>query len=176
LYPRCFPSHPVPSCNLYAYSKGTNVVFGLQLYFLFITFNLLGAYNMSQFMCPNCGVSIGTETYSVHSYLSLPPNILNSNNAMDLSGHMRSQYSKTIAGIETNLSKLDDEMSQLQMVMGQLAVEHQSLERSLEEHRSIVVLIRRIPLELLSGIFIFCGFRFQLQLQMLRRDSGTNTT
>jgi hypothetical protein len=42
------------------------------------------------------------------------------------------------------------------MVMGQLAAERQSLERSLEEHRSIVALIRRIPLELLSGIFIFC--------------------
>ena len=79
---------------------------------------------MSQFMCPNCGVSTGTGTYSVHSYPPLSLNILNSNNAMDLSGHMRSQYSKTIVGIETDLLKLDNEMSRLQMVMGQLAAEH----------------------------------------------------
>jgi len=117
---------------------------------------------MFQFMCPNCGVSTGTGTY-IHSYLPLSLNILNSNNTMDLSGHMRSQYSRTIAGIETDLSKLDDEMSRLQTVMGQLAAEHQTLERSLEEHRSIVAPIRRIPLEVLSGIFIFCA------------DSGSNS-
>jgi hypothetical protein len=112
---------------------------------------------MSQFMCPNCGVSVGTETYVAYSYPSLPPNTLDSNNAMDLTGHMRSQYSKTMADIETDISKLDDEMSQLQTVMGRLAAERQSLERSLEEHRSIVAPIRRIPLEVLSGIFIFCA-------------------
>jgi len=56
---------------------------------------------------------------------------------------MRSQYSKTIADIETDISKLDDEMSRLQTVMGQLAAERQSLERSLEEHHSIVAPIRR---------------------------------
>ena len=109
---------------------------------------------MSQFMCPNCGV---TGTYGAHSYPSLPPNTLNSNNAMDLSGHMRSQYLKTIAGIETDISKLDDEMSRLQMVMDQLTAERQSLEGSLEEHRSIVAPIQRIPLEVLSEIFIFCA-------------------
>lgn len=112
---------------------------------------------MSQSMCPNCGVSIGTGTSSAHSYPSLPPNTLDSNNAMALSGHMRSQYSKTIADIVTDISKLDDEMSRLQMVMGQLAAERQSLERSLEEHRSIVAPIRRIPLDVLSEIFIFCA-------------------
>ena len=125
--------------------------------FLFITCNFPGAYNISQFTCPNCGVSIGTGTYIAHSYPSLPPNILDSNNAMALSGRVGSQYSKTIADIETDLSKLDDEMSRLQMVMGQLAAERQSLGRSLEEHRSIVPPIRRIPLEVLSGIFIFCA-------------------
>jgi hypothetical protein len=76
---------------------------------------------------------------------------------MDLSSHSRSQYSKNIAGIESNISKLDDEMSRLQTVMGQLVDERQRLERSLEEHRSVVAPIRRIPLELLSEIFIFCA-------------------
>ncbi|KIM77164.1 hypothetical protein PILCRDRAFT_77007, partial [Piloderma croceum F 1598] len=70
---------------------------------------------------------------------------------------MRSQYSKTIADIETDILKLDDEMSRLQMVMGQLAAERQSLERSLEEHRSIVAPIRRIPPDVLSEIFTFCA-------------------
>jgi hypothetical protein len=112
---------------------------------------------MSQFMCPNCGVSIGMGTNSAQSYPSVPPNTLNSNNAMELSNHTRSQYSKTTAGIETDISKLDDEMSRLQVVMGQLAAERQSLERSLEEHRSIVAPIRRIPLDVLSEIFVFCA-------------------
>jgi hypothetical protein len=112
---------------------------------------------MSQFMCPNCGVSFGTGTYGAHSYPPLLPNTLDSNNAMELSGHMRSQYSKTIVGIEIDISKLDEEMSRLQMIMGQLAAERQSLERSLEEHRSIVALIRRIPLDVLLEIFIFCA-------------------
>jgi hypothetical protein len=83
---------------------------------------------MSQFMCRNCGVSIGMGTNSAQSYPSVPPNTLNSNNAMELSNHMRSQYSKTTAGIETDISKLDD-VSRLQVVMGQLVAEHQSLER-----------------------------------------------
>jgi hypothetical protein len=38
-----------------------------------------------------------------------------------------------------------------------MAVKPQSLERALEEHRSILAPIRRIPLEVLSGIFIFCA-------------------
>ena len=110
---------------------------------------------MSQFMCPNCGVeSIGV---GAHSYPPLPPNILNSNNALDLSSHMRSQYSKTIADIEADISKLDDEMSRLQMVMDQLAAERQSLKKSLEEHRSIAAPIRKIPPEVLSVIFTFCA-------------------
>ena len=122
---------------------------------------------MSQFMCPNCGVSIGVGTNGAHSYPSLPPNSLDSNNAIDLSGQMRSQYSKTIASIETDISKLDDEMSRLQMVMDQLAAEHQSLEKSLEQHRAVMAPIRRIPLEVLSGIFIFCA-------DSSSSDSGSN--
>jgi len=74
-----------------------------------------------------------------------------------LSGHMRSQYSKTIADIETDISKLDDEMSRLQTVMGQLAAERQEFRKILGEHHSIVAPIRRIPLEVLSGIFHFLG-------------------
>jgi hypothetical protein len=112
---------------------------------------------MSQVMCPNCGVSVGMGTYGEHSYPSLSPNTLNSNNAIESSSHMRSQYSKTIAGIETGISKLDDEMYRLQMVMVQLAGERQSLERSLEEYRSMVAPIRRIPLDVLSEIFFFCA-------------------
>jgi hypothetical protein len=112
---------------------------------------------MSQSICPHCGVFIGMGTSGACSYPSLPPNTLDSNNAMDLTGHARLRYSKTIADIETDISKLDDEMSRLQMVMDQLAAERQSLEKSLEEHRSIVAPIRRIPLEVLSEIFMFCA-------------------
>ena len=111
---------------------------------------------MSPFMCPNCGVSIGTRTYSARSYAALPPNTLNSNNGMKLSSRMQSQYLKAIASIETDISKLDEEMSRMQMIMEQLAAERQSLEKSLEERRSIVAPIRRIPLDVLSEIFIFC--------------------
>src|ERR1700683_1977506 len=128
-----------------------------QLRSLFITCNLLGAYTMSPIMCPNCSVSIGMETYGPHSYPPLPANALNSNNGMELSSHMRSQYSKTIAGIETDISQLDEEMSRLQTIVSRLATERQRLERSLEEHRSIAAPIGRIPLDVLSEIFIFCA-------------------
>jgi len=112
---------------------------------------------MSQSICPHCGVFIEMGTSGARSYPSLPPNTLDSNNAMDLNSQARSQYSKTIADIETDISNLDDEMSRLQMVMGQLAAERQSLETSLAEHRAIVAPIRSIPLEVLSEIFIFCA-------------------
>jgi hypothetical protein len=82
--------------------------------------------------------------------------MLDSNNTLD-SGHTRSQFSKTISDIEIDISKLDDEMSRLQLFMSQLAARRQSLEGSLKEHRSVVAPIRRIPLEVLSEIFLFCA-------------------
>jgi hypothetical protein len=47
-------------------------------------------------------------------------------------------------------------MSRLQMTMDRSATEQQKLEVSLNEHRSIVAPIRRIPSEMLCEIFLYC--------------------
>ena len=98
-----------------------------------------------------CGV-LAKNTYNV--YPSPPSNMLNSNAIF--SAAETSQFSKTISDIEADLSRLDDEMSQLQMAMDHLATERRKLEMSLDEHRSLVAPIRRIPPEILCEMFMHC--------------------
>jgi hypothetical protein len=80
--------------------------------------------------------------------------MLNSNTVF--SAAQTPRFSKTITDIEAGLSRLDDEMSQLRMAMDHLATERQKLEMSLDEYRSLVAPIRRIPPEMLCEMFMHC--------------------
>ena len=65
-------------------------------------------------------------------------------------------YSKVVVEMEVETMRLDDEMCRLRQVMDSLARERQNLAQSLDEHRSLVAPIRRIPQEMLSEIFSHC--------------------
>lgn len=66
------------------------------------------------------------------------------------------EFSKTIADVETNMGRLDEEISRLQKAMYHLQNERQKLEASLDEYRSLAAPIRTIPPEILSEIFSHC--------------------
>jgi hypothetical protein len=58
--------------------------------------------------------------------------------------------------VETNMARLDEEISRLQKAMDYLQNERQKLEASLDEYRSLAGPIRTIPPEILSEIFSHC--------------------
>ena len=70
-----------------------------------------------------------------------------------------SQFSNVITDIEADL---DDEMSRLQMAMDCLATEHQKLEVSLNEHRSIVTDTQDSARDAMRNILILSGGQVRL--------------
>ncbi|KIM85837.1 hypothetical protein PILCRDRAFT_817078 [Piloderma croceum F 1598] len=105
----------------------------------------------SRSLCSKCG-ALTENTYNV--YLSPPSDMLNSNTVF--SAAQTSRFSKMVSDIEADLSRLDGEMSQLQMAMDHLVTERQKLEMSLDEYRSLVAPIRRMPPEMLCEMFMHC--------------------
>ena len=102
--------------------------------------------------CPCCGASSARQTYP--AYPSPSAGMLSSNTVF--SADQTRRHSETIAEIEVQISRLDDEKSRLQKAMDYLLNERQEFQRSLDEHRCLVAPIRRIPPELLSEIFLHC--------------------
>ena len=102
--------------------------------------------------CSNRGVSLVEHAYK--TYPSPSSDMLNSNTIFPTAEIL--QFSKTIADIEADISIFDNEMSRLRKAMGHLATKRQKLEMTLDEHRSLVTPIRRIPPEMLCAIFSHC--------------------
>src|ERR1700683_3102390 len=109
-------------------------------------------FSSSTNQCPCCGASGASQTYQ--TYPSPSAEMLSSNAVFSF--NQTRKYSKTIADMEVDMSRLDDEMSRLRKAMDHLGNERQKLERSLDEHRSLTAPIRRIPQEILSEIFLHC--------------------
>jgi septal ring factor EnvC (AmiA/AmiB activator) len=89
-------------------------------------------------LCPTCGVFLASEPCK--TYPSPSAEMLKSNTAY--SSAQTREFSKTIADVETNMGRLDEEISRLQKAMDHLQNERQKLEASLDEYRSLAAPIR----------------------------------
>ena len=99
-------------------------------------------------LCASCGFpSIGRSEI----YPSLSAQALHSWNALSVDGIQDCR--ETMSEIQTELSRIDSEMVQVQVVLDHLASERQRLHGSLNQCRLVMAPIRRLPTEILSEIF-----------------------
>jgi hypothetical protein len=99
--------------------------------------------------CPSIGANEACKTYPSPSAEML-------NSSAIYSPAQTREFSKTIGEMEADIARVDCEMFRLQEAMDHMQNERRKLESSLDEYRSLVAPIRRIPPEMLSEIFLHC--------------------
>lgn len=98
--------------------------------------------------CSNCGYPLISPC---KNYTSPSAQSLHSSTVISIEGIQN--HRKTVLDIQSELSRVDSEMTRVQIILDQLECERQRLLESLTQYQALASPIRRLPTEILSSIF-----------------------
>jgi hypothetical protein len=109
-------------------------------------------------LCAKCGDALLVEIQT--------PSFPVPQNPRDPSQSNANLFRKTLWGVQSDISRLDDEIKRLQETTEQLLKLRQNLSKHVNEHEALLSPVQRLPPELLSKIFVLSP-PFETKLRLI---------